>query len=146
MLRSIVVFVAAAFAATGVHAQESRLDAIQKSGTLRVCTPGDYQPFSLAKADGSYEDDLRERLRAVLTAEREPTHDEATLVALLKAYDKIKTLVPKDQRKPAKARAEAIADAGIAGKAVEATLQQVQAAVIVAVSVAATSAAVTGSN
>ena len=55
MLRSIVVFVAAAFAGTGVHAQESRLDAIQKSGTLRVCTPGDYQPFSLAKADGSYE-------------------------------------------------------------------------------------------
>ena len=55
MLRSIVVFVAAAFAATGVHAQESRLDAIQKSGKLRVCTPGDYKPFSLAKADGSYE-------------------------------------------------------------------------------------------
>ena len=55
MLRSIVVFVAAAFAATGVDAQESRLDAIQKSGTLRVCTPGDYKPFSLAKADGSYE-------------------------------------------------------------------------------------------
>jgi cyclohexadienyl dehydratase len=55
MLRSIVVFVAAACAATGVDAQESRLDAIQKSGTLRVCTPGDYQPFSLVKADGSYE-------------------------------------------------------------------------------------------
>ena len=35
--------------------EESRLDAIQKSGTLRVCTPGDYKPFSLAKADGTYE-------------------------------------------------------------------------------------------
>jgi cyclohexadienyl dehydratase len=55
MVRSIVMFVAAAFAATTVHAEDSRLDAIQKSGTLRVCTPGDYQPFSLAKADGTYE-------------------------------------------------------------------------------------------
>jgi cyclohexadienyl dehydratase len=44
-----------ALAAATVHAQDSRLDAIQKNGTLRVCTPGDYQPFSLARADGSYE-------------------------------------------------------------------------------------------
>src|SRR5439155_21364673 len=36
-------------------AQESRLDAVQKMGTLRVCTPGDYRPFSLAKSDGGYE-------------------------------------------------------------------------------------------
>ena len=37
------------------HAQESRLDAVQKSGVLRVCTPGDYKPFSIAKPDGSFE-------------------------------------------------------------------------------------------
>jgi len=36
-------------------AQESRLDVVQKTGTLRVCTPGDYRPFSLAKSDGGYE-------------------------------------------------------------------------------------------
>ena len=36
-------------------AQESRLDTVQKAGTLRVCTPGDYRPFSLAKSDGGYE-------------------------------------------------------------------------------------------
>jgi cyclohexadienyl dehydratase len=36
-------------------AQESRLDAVQKSGVLRVCTPGDYKPFSLARADGGFE-------------------------------------------------------------------------------------------
>ena len=41
--------------ALAAQAQESRLDAIQKSGAPRVCTPGDYKPFSLAKADGSYE-------------------------------------------------------------------------------------------
>ena len=36
-------------------AQESRLDAVQKSGVLRVCTPGDYKPFSFARPDGGYE-------------------------------------------------------------------------------------------
>ncbi len=33
----------------------SRLDDVIKAGKLRVCTPGDYKPFSLAKPDGSYE-------------------------------------------------------------------------------------------
>jgi cyclohexadienyl dehydratase len=33
----------------------SRLDEVIKSGTLRVCTPGDYKPFSFLRADGSYE-------------------------------------------------------------------------------------------
>jgi len=33
----------------------SRLDAVQKQGKLRVCTPGDYKPFSLYKPDGSFE-------------------------------------------------------------------------------------------
>jgi cyclohexadienyl dehydratase len=37
------------------HAQDSRLDAVQKQGKLRVCTPGDYKPFSLAKPDGAFE-------------------------------------------------------------------------------------------
>jgi cyclohexadienyl dehydratase len=36
-------------------AQDSRLDDVAKRGALRVCTPGDYKPFSLAKADGSFE-------------------------------------------------------------------------------------------
>jgi cyclohexadienyl dehydratase len=37
------------------HAQDSHLDRVQKSGVLRVCTPGDYKPFSFAKADGTFE-------------------------------------------------------------------------------------------
>jgi cyclohexadienyl dehydratase len=55
MIHRLALLLAIAFAATTAHAQESRLDAIQKNGTLRVCTPGDYKPFSLAKSDGSYE-------------------------------------------------------------------------------------------
>jgi cyclohexadienyl dehydratase len=33
----------------------SRLDDIIKSGKLRVCTPGDYKPFSFHRPDGGYE-------------------------------------------------------------------------------------------
>ena len=33
----------------------SRLDDIVKSGKLRVCTPGDYKPFSLQRPDGGFE-------------------------------------------------------------------------------------------
>jgi len=33
----------------------SRLDAVQKSGKLRVCTPGDYKPFSLQRTDSGFE-------------------------------------------------------------------------------------------
>ncbi|HUR89073.1 MAG TPA: transporter substrate-binding domain-containing protein [Ramlibacter sp.] len=52
-----ILGVLAAFAAGSAFAQDmpSRLDAVQKSGKLRVCTPGDYKPFSLAKPDGTYE-------------------------------------------------------------------------------------------
>jgi cyclohexadienyl dehydratase len=37
------------------EAQDSRLDDVAKRGALRVCTPGDYKPFSLAKTDGTFE-------------------------------------------------------------------------------------------
>ena len=33
----------------------SRLDDVIKSGKLRVCTPGDYKPFSFQRPDGGYE-------------------------------------------------------------------------------------------
>jgi cyclohexadienyl dehydratase len=41
--------------ATAASAEESRLDDVAKRGSLRICTPGDYKPFSLAKADGTFE-------------------------------------------------------------------------------------------
>ena len=39
----------------GPTAPTSHLDAVQKAAQLRVCTPGDYKPFSFQKPDGSYE-------------------------------------------------------------------------------------------
>jgi cyclohexadienyl dehydratase len=52
-----ILFILAALCMSSAFAQDaaSRLDAVQKSGKLRVCTPGDYKPFSLAKPDGSFE-------------------------------------------------------------------------------------------
>jgi cyclohexadienyl dehydratase len=57
VLFRIVSFVAALFvpfAAVAQDAPASRLDQVQKQGKLRVCTPGDYKPFSLHK-DGTFE-------------------------------------------------------------------------------------------
>ena len=55
MLRVLIVMLGVGFAAASAQAQESRLDSIQKNGVLRVCTPGDYKPFSLAKPDAMWE-------------------------------------------------------------------------------------------
>jgi cyclohexadienyl dehydratase len=55
MIRQFAAISCIAFVSATAHAQDSRLDAIQKSGVLRVCTPGDYKPFSLAKPDATFE-------------------------------------------------------------------------------------------
>jgi ABC-type amino acid transport substrate-binding protein len=73
MVRRFGLLLVAALATTGADAQEqSRLDAIQKSGVLRVCTPGDYRPFSLARSDGGYEglDVVRSESRQAVAVRR----------------------------------------------------------------------------
>jgi len=55
MIIRILLFAVASSWALAAHADDSRLDAVQKSGVLRVCTPGDYKPFSLAKGDAAFE-------------------------------------------------------------------------------------------
>lgn len=48
---------AALLTCAGASAQTaaSSLDAVQKAGVLRICTPGDYKPFSFQKPDGTFE-------------------------------------------------------------------------------------------
>ena len=59
MFRRLVGLVlVCALPASWVFAQTpsgSRLDDVVKSGKLRVCTPGDYKPFSLQRPDGGFE-------------------------------------------------------------------------------------------
>ena len=40
------------FAAAQTAPPASNLDVVQKAGVLRICTPGDYKPFSFQKANG----------------------------------------------------------------------------------------------
>lgn len=55
MIIKAVIVTLGLVAATVAQGQTSRLDDVMKRGTLRVCTPGDYRPFSLAKPDGTFE-------------------------------------------------------------------------------------------
>jgi cyclohexadienyl dehydratase len=57
-MRHVALLLAFVFLPLGFAAAQtgpSRLDDVVKRGTLRVCTPGDYKPFSFAKPDGAFE-------------------------------------------------------------------------------------------
>src|SRR5262252_3753393 len=57
-MRRVVIFIALTcvpLALASAQTVSSRLDDVVKSGKLRVCTPGDYKPFSLQRPDGGYE-------------------------------------------------------------------------------------------
>jgi hypothetical protein len=99
------------------------------------------------EADPAAETALRERLRAVLQTERQPTPQDAMLVGLLRPYDLVRKLVPKDRRKDAERRADEIAEGGAAAKAVDDTLKGIQAAVMAGTTAAivATTAGATSS-
>jgi hypothetical protein len=84
---------------------------------------------------------LRAALNDVLVTGREPTPQEAMLIALLSAYDLVKRVVPRDDRRAAGKRAKQIAEGDVIGDAVARTVRDVQGATIAAVT-AATSAAV----
>jgi cyclohexadienyl dehydratase len=51
----IVALLLLALPALAQEVAPSRLDAVQKSGKLRICTPGDYTPFALQKSEGMFE-------------------------------------------------------------------------------------------
>jgi len=59
MFRSLIGFVLACVLPASLALAQvpsgSRLDDVIKSGKLRVCTPGDYKPFSYQRPDGGYE-------------------------------------------------------------------------------------------
>jgi Golgi phosphoprotein 3 GPP34 len=97
-------------------------------------------------ADPEPERALRERLRAVLLGERQPTPEDAMLIALLIPYDLPKQLVPRDRRGDAKRRAEDVAEGGAAAKAVDDTIKGIQAAVIASTTAAITASAATSAS
>ncbi len=57
ILKSTMILCGTLALAAGVQAQEatSHLDSIQQQGQLRVCTTGDYKPYTFKRADGDFE-------------------------------------------------------------------------------------------
>lgn len=52
---AVVLSGCASSAPTAAGPAVSHLDTVQKAAVLRICTPGDYRPFSFQKADASFE-------------------------------------------------------------------------------------------
>jgi hypothetical protein len=98
------------------------------------------------EADPEPERALRARLAAILLDERDPGPQDALLLSILMPYDLVKRLVPRERRREAGKRAKEIADQGVAGKAVEAAVKEVQAAILLAITVSTTTAAITTTN
>ncbi|MET0550767.1 MAG: transporter substrate-binding domain-containing protein [Xanthomonas sp.] len=55
MIRRLAAGLLGAALALPAHAAPSHLDRVLQRGTLRVCTTGDYAPYSRLRADGGYE-------------------------------------------------------------------------------------------
>lgn len=85
--------------------------------------------------DSSHELALRERLRAVLVDGTEPDEHTAPLIALLSAVDAVGEVVEKPERKDAKQRASEIAEGNWASAATKKAVEELTAAVMVAVMV-----------
>ncbi|MDE2612294.1 MAG: transporter substrate-binding domain-containing protein [Burkholderiales bacterium] len=54
-MKSRFLVAALGLLAAGAACADSLLDRVQSGGPLRVCTTGDYKPYSFAKGDGAYE-------------------------------------------------------------------------------------------
>jgi hypothetical protein len=112
-------------------------------GEERHKTLGVFASTRYPQLDPGPERELRARLRAVLIDGAEPDGHTALLLGLLAPLELVGGLVPREQRKAAKARARELADRSVVGGAVADAQQAAQAAVtasIVAATVASTAA------
>jgi hypothetical protein len=89
---------------------------------------------------------LRDALTDVLVVGREPTQSEAMLIRLLSAYDLVKRVVPRGDRRAAGRRAKQIATGDVIGDAVARTVRDVQAATVAAVTAATSAAVISGGS
>lgn len=85
--------------------------------------------------DSSHELALRERLRWVLVDGAEPDEHTAPLIALLSAVDAVGEVVEKHERKDANRRAAQIAKGNWASAATKKAVEELTAAIVVAVTV-----------
>ncbi len=96
--------------------------------------------------DHAPEEEVAERLCAVLVGERLPEWDDAVLAGLASAVGLVEAVVGKDDRQQAQRRAEQLGEGNELGEAVRQAIKATQQAIIaasVAATTAATSAAIT---
>ncbi len=91
------------------------------------------------EADGTVEDELRDRLRGVILQDRVPDANTAALAALIQAADLESLIMDRRERKAAKDRLRQIAEGEALSPAISQAIASVNAAAMVAI-VAATSA------
>lgn len=113
----------------------------QESGTVLGIFPTTRWPA----ADASHEAAVRQRLQDVLVTGLAPDPRTAALVSLLLAVDGLRKVVPSEDRRAVKRRAQEIAEGDWAADAVKKAVQEVQAAVTGAI-LASTAAGAAGSS
>jgi hypothetical protein len=96
--------------------------------------------------DPTPETRLRAELRAVLVSGQAPSEFVASLLSLLVPMELVTRLVDRDERKPAAARAKAVAESGAVGDAVKAAVQRQIAGVVAAGAAAAAASASSAST
>jgi Golgi phosphoprotein 3 (GPP34) len=103
---------------------------------------GLFETTRYPESDPGPERRLRAALAEVLVTGRDPSPQEAMLISLLKAYDLVKRVVPRDDRRAASRRAKEIAEGEAIGAAVGKAVRDVHTATMTAVlaATAATSA------
>jgi len=106
---------------------------------------GVFSTTRMPERDRAPEEELHDRLRAVLVGERDPDEADSILAGLVAALDLIGTVVAKDQRKDAARRAKELAKGNELGDTVGQAIKAAQDAVMVAIiaSTVASSAAAT---
>ncbi|SDT00541.1 GPP34 family phosphoprotein [Jiangella sp. DSM 45060] len=113
----------------------------QQSGTVLGIFPTTRWPA----ADASHEAAVRQRLQDVLVTGLAPDPRTAALVSLLLAVDGLRKVVPSEDRRAVKRRAQEIAEGDWAADAVKKAVQEVQAAVTGAI-LASTAAGAAGGS
>jgi hypothetical protein len=124
-------------------------DRLVESGVLeleRRRRLGLFETTRYPERDPEPERRLRAALTDVLVTERAPTARETMLVSLLQAYDLVKRVVPKDDRRAANRRAKEIAKGEAVGAAVASTVSEIQAATMVAIVAATTATTAAGAD
>ncbi len=96
--------------------------------------------------DSRHEDELRRNISDVLVIGQEPTARVAAIIAVLTAADMLRTVVDKPDLALAKERGKQIGDGNWATDSVRKAIQEMQAAMTVAVMVSTTAAVTAGSS